>query len=83
MNDKMREEFEAWAVSMGFELRGHNGNYLKEIHCAWMAWKASRAVLVVELPDTAANTGTLTSSAVLSYKRDCRTAIQTAGVSVK
>lgn len=50
---------------------------------AWeAAWKASRAALVIELPDTVANTGTLTSAAVLGYKRECRAAIEAQCVKV-
>lgn len=43
MDEKMRAEFEAW-------WREENGNRL---YCesAWRGWQASRAALVVELPD--------------------------------
>jgi len=51
MSEKMREEFESWAISChmctyldGVEYR-HQSTEL-----AWMAWQASRAALVVELP---------------------------------
>jgi hypothetical protein len=47
----MREEFESWAISC------HMCTYLdgveyrhKSTEWAWMAWQASRAALVVELP---------------------------------
>ncbi|MCO8161049.1 hypothetical protein NJC38_02645 [Pseudomonas sp. 21LCFQ010] len=46
----------------------------------WSVWEASRQAVVVELPDTVANTGTLTSNAVLSYKRECKEAIEAAGL---
>lgn len=53
MSAKMREEFESWAISChmctyldGVEYR-HQSTEL-----AWMAWQASRAALVVELPDS-------------------------------
>ncbi len=52
-------------------------------YSAWFWWQASRAALVVELPDSVANTGTLTSGAVLSYKRECREAIHASGITVK
>lgn len=52
MSEKMREEFESWAISC------HMCTYLdgveyrhKSTEWAWMAWQASRAALVVELPD--------------------------------
>lgn len=51
MSEKMREEFESWAISC------HMCTYLdgveyrhKSTEWAWMAWQASRAALVVELP---------------------------------
>ena len=52
MSEKMREEFELWAISChmctyldGVEYRHQSTEW------AWMAWQASRAALVVELPD--------------------------------
>ena len=53
MSGKMREEFESWAISChmctyldGVEYRHQSTEW------AWMAWQASRAALVVELPDS-------------------------------
>ena len=53
MSEKMREEFESWAISChmctyldGVEYRHQSTEW------AWMAWQASRAALVVELPDS-------------------------------
>lgn len=53
MTDKMREEFEAWAVKESFNReRLGGGPYLTPITAAaWQAWKASRAAVVVELPE--------------------------------
>ena len=54
MNDKMREEFEAW-VKQNWPNQSldqfNNGEYqgFTLNHC-WDAWKASRAALVIELP---------------------------------
>lgn len=47
MTDKMREEFEAWAVEEGFNReRLGDGPYLTPITAAaWQAWQASRAAL--------------------------------------
>ena len=51
MSEKMRDEFESWAISChmctyldGVEYRHQSTEW------AWMAWQASRAALVVELP---------------------------------
>jgi len=52
MSEKMREAFELWAISChmctyldGVEYRHQSTEW------AWMAWQASRAALVVELPE--------------------------------
>ena len=52
--DKMREEFEAWAISdMGYMVaRAGDGYKCDYMNTAWLSWKASRAALCVELPKT-------------------------------
>ena len=52
MSEKIREAFELWAISChmctyldGVEYRHQSTEW------AWMAWQASRAALVVELPE--------------------------------
>ena len=51
--DKMREEFEAWAISdMGYMVaRAGDGYKCDYMNTAWLSWKASRAALCVELPE--------------------------------
>lgn len=61
MKDQMREEFEAWAAEEA-EVRGvgillglmtdeHHDRYsMIWTQTAWMAWQASRAAVVVDLP---------------------------------
>lgn len=51
--DKMREEFESWAMSdMGYMCVRVGGGYKDDyMNTAWLAWKASRAALYVELPE--------------------------------
>ena len=51
--DKMREEFEAWAISdMGYMVaRSGDGYKCDYMNTAWLSWKASRAALCVELPE--------------------------------
>lgn len=73
MTDKMREEFEAW-------FRAENESTL---YCEsqWRAWQASRAALVVEMPET-----DLTGAIGMAHKavtKRCRSAIEAAGVRVK
>lgn len=53
MSESMREEFEAWLDSAGFEVRRYHhidGYHGSEQMAAWAAWQASRAALCVELP---------------------------------
>lgn len=61
MADKMREEFEAWAVRrkgpQPWELphfvcfKNEDGTYVDNgANVAWEAWQASRESLVIELP---------------------------------
>ena len=48
--DKMREEFEVWAVNYNLA-RADWGNYSdRHVNNMWKSWKASRAALRVELP---------------------------------
>lgn len=54
MSEKMREEFEIFVLhnhSYGAGCRGDGSYYSTKINDMWQAWKASRAALVVELPD--------------------------------
>ncbi|QXG35512.1 hypothetical protein [Pseudomonas viridiflava] len=51
-NDKVREQFEAWALSCNQMIDKANGVYLvRSVDCLWVAWRASREALVIELPD--------------------------------
>lgn len=51
-NDKMREQFEAWALSCNQMIDKANGVYLvRSVDCLWVAWRASREALVIDLPD--------------------------------
>ena len=51
--EKMREEFEAFAISdMGYMVaRAGDGYKCDYMNTAWLSWKASRAALCVELPE--------------------------------
>ena len=61
--DKMREEFEAWHIEqckadgmdwrdLSSELdRDGDGYVYTDVQYAWRGWKASRALLCVELPE--------------------------------
>ena len=55
MSEKMREEFELWAQhELGYCAGAKtDGTYcIAKINDMWQAWQASRAALVVELPDS-------------------------------
>lgn len=79
-NDKMREEFEASVLSeypnqnMGKFATGEYQSTTIE-HC-WWAWKKSREVLVIELPDEDGMQGHL-------WAPDVVAAMEAAGVKVK
>ena len=73
----MREEFEAWAIGLGLTLHAGNGRYRPEIQCAWMAWRASRAAVVIALPSSR---GSFAWDVCLE---DCKEAIKAAGFKVK
>ncbi len=64
MSEKMREEFHEWCDSQGFASDRYKmcdlgekykhlcGEYvIPDSRIMWQAWQASRAALVVELPD--------------------------------
>lgn len=58
MSDKMRAEFEAWAINNDYGLHiNQNGSY-GDVYAewAWQAWQASRAALVVKLSATVCRT---------------------------
>lgn len=78
--DKMREEFEAWAESHAYKtIKSKCGIYYRSAStsAAWRAWKASRAALVVELPDPAV----AHSSVETLYTEDVCNALENSGVS--
>jgi hypothetical protein len=51
--DKIRKEFESWAISdMGYMVaRVGDGYKCDYMNTAWLSWKASRAALCIELPE--------------------------------
>lgn len=91
-NDKMRAEFEEWIQSNGGDIR-LNGEYVSNVtDCAWQAWQASRAALVVELPVSVCRTHVFeipwTSEAGMEHDEyyeieDIKSALDAAGVSYK
>ena len=51
MSEKMREEFESWCKTLGFNIDKFDVDYIiASTEWAWKIWQASRAALVVELP---------------------------------
>ena len=80
MNDKMRDEFKGWAYKSGYDIDDAQESADDEkffvcydTEACWQAWQASRAALVVELPEKAA---LMSSSSVYS-------ALDEAGVGYK
>lgn len=64
MSEKIRDEFEAWLIAnTGFDTqrtafamtKQEDQQYMcHRTNLAWLAWQASRAAMVVELPEKAA-----------------------------
>ena len=55
MSEKMRDEFEKWASELLLPMNKVGGSYVHTgVNRRWQAWQASRAALVVELPEKAA-----------------------------
>lgn len=85
MSDKMRDDFEAWAIadaeSTDKALKFERGDdwYLGKDHqvmnLGWAAWQASREALVIEWPDR--HTYTIPDCAGAAIL-DCRTAFSKA-----
>lgn len=80
----MRAQFEVWADVQGYDLERSGLGYYESggTRCAWGGWMASRAALVVELPDWAQYDDGMTTGASAAIG-DCREAIEAAGVRVR
>jgi len=91
--EKMLAEFEAWhrdnfkdRLQDGHPTRDmHNGKYAERYtvpieQARWEAWQASRAAIVVDLPERAEQV--YQPSGVNTWDR-CRAAIEAAGLTVK
>lgn len=81
MSDKMRDEFKEWARSRGMSLPVNDDIHYNEwTQLAWEAWQASRASLVIELPEHFEydNPGE-----AFPAIKDCRIAIEAAGLKVR
>ena len=89
--DKMREEFEAWYMDYHHKYcgkdywgvvfsTGSNGMY-QGVACegAWQGWKASRAALCVELPDSERSV----DCGDVLYRSDVEDALDAAGIRYK
>ena len=80
MSEKIREEFEGWCAGK-LNIDGCDEFYFNaNTNLAWVAWQASRAALVVELPcswyqDQDGN--------ILNREDDVKSALEDAGVSYK
>lgn len=80
--DKLREEFEQWwnnKMAMCFYSQPKSQ---KETiyHASWLAWQASRASIVVELPDSVGIECNVCAD--VSIKR-CEESIRSIGLSIK
>ncbi|MBH2967510.1 hypothetical protein JZM41_00385 [Serratia marcescens] len=88
--DKLREEFEQWwnnKMAMCFYSQPKSQ---KETiyHASWLAWQASRASIVVELPDPKEDRARDCSSDDIAYGFNqgvgkCKDVIRSIGLSIK
>lgn len=83
--EKMREEFEAWAISdMGYMVaRAGDGYKCDYMNTAWLSWKASRAALCVELPTKINDDNDAHSYGYDSAITDVEMALELSGVPYK
>ena len=82
---KMQDEFEAWHRTVITGVPPHekysDGDYMNQhVQRYWLGWQASRAALVIELPEACA---TDIDGYWMLPRKDVRAAIQAAGVRVK
>ena len=86
--DKMREEYEAWFCStMPYKIAKESwfavmddGSYIiTDVQAGWAGWKASRAVLCVELPDSERSV----DCGDVLYRSDVESALDVAGIRYK
>lgn len=86
--DKMREEYEAWFCStMPYKIAKESwfavmddGDYIiTDVQAGWAGWKASRAALCVELPDSERSV----DCGDVLYRSDVEEALDASGISYK
>ena len=86
--DKMREEYEAWFCStMPYKIAKESwfavmddGDYIiTDVQAGWAGWKASRAALCVELPDSERSV----DCGDVLYRSDVEEALDAAGIRCK
>ena len=86
--DKMREEYEAWFCStMPYNIAKESwfavmddGDYIiTDVQAGWAGWKASRAALCVELPDSERSV----DCGDVLYRSDVEDALDAAGIRYK
>ena len=86
--DKMREEYEAWfcstmpykiAKESWFAVMDDGDDIITDVQAGWAGWKASRAALCVELPDSERSV----DCGDVLYRSDVEEALDAAGISYK
>ena len=86
--DKMREEYEAWfcstipykiAKESWFAVMDDGDYIITDVQAGWAGWKASRAALCVELPDSERSV----DCGDVLYRSDVESALDAAGIRCK
>jgi hypothetical protein len=89
--DKMREEFEAWAVSICRDVTRYDDGACEyacmDTESDWLCWQASREALVIELPPLPkaqrSDEEATFSAGGCDMLRKCAKAIEAAGIKVQ
>ena len=83
--DKMREDYEAWfcstipykiAKESWFAVMDDGSYIITDVQAGWAGWKASRAALCVELPDSERSV----DCGDVLYRSDVEEALDAAGI---
>ena len=87
MSDKIREEFEAWHKNCLQRAYGDEESYDSDFtNTAWLAWKASRSALSIDLPDPLVGARRYQNAeSAFAHKEgidECRSAIESYGLKV-
>jgi hypothetical protein len=83
VTETRRALFEAWYAKRYGKPDENDTWAMASFYDSQEAFNAGLDAVEIKMPNTTANTGLLTSSAVLSYKRECRAAIKSTNLGLR